>query len=134
MTVEVVRVGTASTVTAVQLSSGTGGGGPVALDDLTDVEGAATATPGQVLTKTSAGPWSPATISGDGTPTILSYRHEQIDPATVWLIAHPLSFEPAAVEVFDHVGARHYPSLSYPAAGQVRLDFNTPIRGTARLS
>jgi hypothetical protein len=131
---EVVSVGTSSTVQTVQLSSGSGTGGATKLDDLTDVEGADLATPGQVLAKTSDGMWSPATISGEGPPTVLSYRHEQVAPATVWLITHPLPFEPAGVEVFDHLGARHFPPMSYPAVGQVRLDFNTPIRGTARLS
>lgn len=145
MTVEVVRVDTTSAVRAVQvapasgvrtveLGGGLGGGGAAKLDDLTDVEGATAGTTGQVLAKAANGMWSPATVTGDGTPTVLSYRHQQDSPSTVWLITHGLPFEPAGVEVFDHLAARHFPTVSYPTAGTVRLDFVTPIRGIARLS
>jgi hypothetical protein len=131
-TVKPVRIVDGDTITAVPI--GGGSAGPMNLDDLTDVEGAAAATAGQVLTKTAAGPWSPATVTGEGPPTVLSYRHQQDSPSTVWLITHGLPFEPAGVEVFDHLGARHHPTVSYPSAGVVRLDFNTPVRGIARLS
>lgn len=143
MTIEVVRIASSTKVRAVEVAPASterpvviGGGGLAAkkLDDLTDVEGATAGAVGQVLAKAANGMYSPATLSGTGEPITLSYRHEQIDPATVWLITHGLAFDPAGVEVFDHVGARHYPTVSYPAAGQVRLDFLTPIRGIARLS
>jgi hypothetical protein len=65
---------------------------------------------------------------------VYSYIWEQDTPATVWLISHPLGFQPAAVEVFEHTGTRHYPQVTYPDASTVRLDFNRDVRGTARLS
>lgn len=66
--------------------------------------------------------------------TVYSYLWEQTEPSTVWLIEHPLQFIPAGIEVFDHVGTQHHPLVSWPDAGTVRLDFNTPVYGTARLS
>src|SRR5688572_6193612 len=31
-----------------------------------------------------------------------AYTHTQVTPATVWIISHPLAFEPAGIEVVDH--------------------------------
>lgn len=112
--------------------------GATALDDLTDVAGTATATNGQVLTKTADGQWRPMTPTGGGPggdPSgPLSYLHTQDEPATVWLIFHGLSFQPSGIEVLDHIGERHYPELSYVDAVTVRLDFLSSVRGVARLS
>lgn len=129
--------------TVIQLGGGanpitvevTGGTPAYELDSLQDVAGATQALAGQVLVKNTDGIWRPATLSGDGSgTTTLSYTHTQDSLSTVWLIEHGLAFTPAGVEVFDHLGDRHYPVLSYPETGLVRLDFLTPIRGTARLS
>jgi hypothetical protein len=66
--------------------------------------------------------------------TPAAYTHTQVTPATIWLISHPLSFEPAGIEVVDHVGTQHYPLVTYPNASTVRLAFRRNVYGTARLS
>jgi hypothetical protein len=106
------------------------------LDDLTDVMGADAGLEGQVLTKDADGQWKPmaSTGGGGGDPGPQSYIHEQITPATVWIISHGLSFNPSGVEVRDHVGQPHYPIVSWPNGISVRLDFDYDVRGTARLS
>lgn len=130
---QVVRVPGASPVRVVQVTAApSAGGGARSLDELSDVEGATAALPGQVLAKTADGSWRPTTLAAGSGPQ--SYLHEQASPSTVWLITHGLGFAPAGVEVFDHLGARHHPVLTYPSPGVVRLDFLTPVRGTARLS
>lgn len=94
------------------------------LVDLTDVE-VADAAPGHALTRSVDGPWRAAAQA---------HLHEQTNPSTVWLISHPLPFPPAAVEVHDHLGRRHHPTLTHPSAGSVQLGFGFDVRGTARLS
>jgi hypothetical protein len=66
--------------------------------------------------------------------TPAAYTHTQVTPATVWIISHPLPFEPAGIEVVDHAGTQHYPQVTYPDASTVRLAFRRTIYGTARLS
>jgi len=66
--------------------------------------------------------------------TPAAYTHTQVTPSTVWIIAHPLPFEPAGIEVVDHVGTQHYPLVTYPDASTVRLAFRRNVYGTARLS
>ncbi len=63
-----------------------------------------------------------------------AYLHTQDAPSTIWLVSHPLSFVPAGIEVLDHMGVRHHPVIAWPSAGSIELRFNTPVRGTARLS
>lgn len=79
------------------------------------------------------GPPGPPGTPGDD-PAGLFYEHTQDTPSTVWLITHGLPFTPAGVEVVDHTGAPHHPVLSWPAADTIRLDFDAPVRGVARLS
>lgn len=106
------------------------------LDDLTDVMGADAGLVGQVLTKDTDGQWKPmaSTGGGGGESGPGSYLHEQVTPATVWIISHGLSFNPSGVEVRDHVGEPHYPLVSWPNGISVRLDFDYDVRGIARLS
>lgn len=142
--VEVIQIGDAGTVQSIQIISSTPTTGVQIpdhdtrrLDELDDVSGADAGSTGQVLTKTADGQWRPLTPSGGGGPGPggpLSYLHTQDAPATVWLITHGLGFVPAGIECWDHTGARHYPELTYPSDGVVRLDFLFDLRGTARLS
>lgn len=141
MSAEVVEVGDDNGVVVVQLVEATPitgveiPGGPLSLEDLVDVEGTGDAVDGQVLAYAADGQWRPATpIEGGGVLPPLSYLHTQIEPATVWLIEHGLTFTPAGIEVFDHTDERHHPAVTWPSAQLVRLDFSTSIRGTARLS
>lgn len=64
----------------------------------------------------------------------LSHTHQQTSPSTIWVIAHGLPFQPAAVEVVDHVGRHHYPQVVYLSDLLVQLRFGRDVRGTARLS
>jgi hypothetical protein len=80
-----------------------------------------------------------STIDPDWLPTTGAepggfYRHGQTFASTVWLITHNLGFEPGGIEVLDHTGAPHRPVVSWPDTNTVRLDFDYPVYGTARLS
>lgn len=76
-----------------------------------------------------------ASVESEADVGPLSYTWSQAMPSSVWIISHPLSFEPAAVEVRDHLGAAHYPAgVAYPSATTVRLTFKRDVRGSARLS
>lgn len=110
--------------TGVVVVPGTGGTPATRLADLTDVETAG-AAPGHALALSADGPWRAAP---------LAHLHEQTNPSTVWLVAHELPFPPAAVEVHDHLGLRHYPTVTHPTASTVQLAFGFDVRGTARLS
>lgn len=111
--------------------------GATRLDELFDVDGAANAFTGQVLARETDGIWrptTPATGGGGGGAGPLSFFYEQTEPSTVWLVAHDLLFIPAAYEVVDHLGDRHFPRVSVPTSNTIQLDFDTPVRGTVRLS
>jgi hypothetical protein len=69
-----------------------------------------------------------------GGPVNLAYTHEQTTPSSVWVIEHGLSFRPGGVEVVDHLGNPHHPTVSYPTAGSVQLGFTSDVRGVVRLS
>lgn len=72
-----------------------------------------------------------------GTPgdvVALAWLHTQDTPSTVWIIDHPLPFVPAAIDVTEHTGTRHFPQVSYPSPSTVQLTFSRDVRGTARLS
>lgn len=76
----------------------------------------------------SSGTGEPGEPSGP-----LSYRHEQNAPSTIWLISHGLAFTPSGIEVFDHLGSRHHPAITFLDGG-VRLQFDADVRGVAYLS
>jgi hypothetical protein len=76
----------------------------------------------------------PPSNGGGGPSGPLSYQYTQIEPSTVWLITHGLSFVPSGIEVVDHMGVRQYPDITHPSNTAVQLGFDTDVRGTARLS
>lgn len=103
--------------------------------------------PDYVRTSTLGQPGGVATLDAEGLLTAAqrppgggpgggpgSHLYTQTEPSTVWAISHPLEFVPAGIEVFDHVGVRHYPDITWPNASTVQLAFDTVVRGTARLS
>lgn len=142
--IEVIQLGDDLTVVPIDVSPLPGsavqiprGYGATKLDELSDVAGATAGFTGQALVKQSNGQWSPATVQGGGGGGVtgpLSYLFEQVEPSTVWIAAHPLPFIPAAMQVEDHVGDRHFPRVSIPTSNTIQLDFDTPVRGTVRLS
>lgn len=70
-----------------------------------------------------------------GTVGPLSETYTQIEPSTVWLATHALSFQPSGIVVLDHLGARHFPAeITWPNDSTVQLSFLESIRGTVRLS
>lgn len=117
---------------------GGGGFGAARLDDLTDVSGADAAPSGKFLGKDVDGQWKPMDSGGGGggggSDGPFSYLHTQDSPATVWVVNHGLPFIPSGIEVYDNVGTKHYPTVTWPTGTSVRLDFNFDVRGTARLS
>lgn len=129
MSIEVIEI------KSIGLNPG-GNVGTKKLQDLTDVEGTDAASFGQVLTKDFDGKWRPLNPAGGGGGEIgpQSYLHTQIEPSTVWVAVHNLGFNPSGIAVLDHVGAPHYPIMSWPNSTSVRMDFEYDVRGTARLS
>lgn len=71
--------------------------------------------------------------AGSGAVT-LSYLYTQATPSSVWVIPHGLTFQPAGIDVADHLGNPHYPIVTHSNATTVQLAFSTDVRGTARLS
>lgn len=143
--IQIIQVGESGSATAIPIEitplppgSGVeipGASGATRLDELSDVDGADLGNVGDALVRQGDGTWRPAQVSGGGgTSGPLSHLHVQDEPSTVWFIQHGLSFAPSGIEVLDHVSERHYPQVSYPDPLTVRLDFDYPVRGTARLS
>jgi hypothetical protein len=65
-----------------------------------------------------------------------AYLHTQAAPSTVWNIDHHRGYDPAGITVIDNTGY-HIEGfvVTYPDPGQaVRLTFDLPFAGTARLS
>lgn len=90
--------------------------------------------PGVAVLPVAGPPGPPGEPGLPGDAVNLAHLHTQDAPSTVWLITHGLPFAPAAVDVLDHLGARHHPQVTWPDAATVRLDFLTDVRGTARFS
>lgn len=66
-----------------------------------------------------------------------SYVYERVNPATIWLIPHTLSYDPAGIEVEDEFGNKRNPAISYSETESgriVMLTFLKPTKGKARLS
>jgi hypothetical protein len=67
-------------------------------------------------------------------PGALAYRHVQATAATVWSIAHNLSFRPN-VSAVDSTGREMWPgAVDYPSATTVQLTFSAAVGGEAYLS
>jgi hypothetical protein len=85
--------------------------------------------PGTAGAPGPAGPQGPA-----GAVTNVSYIHYQSSPATVWTIAHPLSFQPSVV-VVDSLKREIWPGdVEYLTASTIRLTFSASVGGEAYLS
>lgn len=81
----------------------------------------------------SVGERPPSTGGGDTGP--LSDTYTQLEPSTVWLATHDLSFRPSGIVVYDHLGARHFPDeITWPSDTAIQLSFSESIRGTVHLS
>jgi len=75
-----------------------------------------------------SGPRGPAGSAG-------SYLHTQDQPATVWTIQHNLGYDPAGVAVFsDGYQCDGFVTQYLQAGASLRLSFDIPLAGTARLS
>ncbi|WP_022886347.1 hypothetical protein [Glaciibacter superstes] len=61
------------------------------------------------------------------------FTHNQVTPAAVWEIVHPLPFEPN-VTITDSAGTRVETEITYPAPNLVRSISVGAFSGTARLS
>lgn len=101
------------------------------LDDLDDVDGAATGLVGQALVKSPDGIWRPATVSGDG--GVASLVFTQNTPAATWSIPHNLGRYPQ-VTVVDTSGRRLLPDLEYPSLTAVTVTHAEPLAGAAYLT
>jgi hypothetical protein len=82
-----------------------------------------------------AGPPGPAGPAGPaGTSPVVAYRHVQAAAATVWSIAHGLTFRPN-VSAVDSTGREMWPgAVDYPSATTVTLTFSAAVGGEAYLS
>jgi hypothetical protein len=67
-------------------------------------------------------------------PQELAFSYIQSKPEKVWLIPHPLPFEPAGVRVMDLAGEEIRGEVGYPDPHTVQISFNQPVAGRARLS
>jgi len=90
---------------------------------------------GDVLTKVSAADyddyWAPA---GQPSPAVLSYRHVQASPATVWTITHGLNFQPGVLAV-DSSRREIWPGeVLYLNDTTIQLTFSAATGGEAYLS
>jgi hypothetical protein len=74
------------------------------------------------------GPQGPPGASGG------SFVHDQVAATMTWTINHTLDYQPAGVRVVDSAGTEQEGMVSYPAPGQVRIDFAVPFAGKAFLS
>jgi hypothetical protein len=103
------------------------------LDDLEDVTGADTGSPGQVLTKGGDGLWRPLTPVGGGGGG--GYEHTQSTPATVIQVAHGLPWKPAGIRSVDLLGQDvEYDAAAYPVDGVIELAYGAPFAGVIYLS
>jgi hypothetical protein len=80
----------------------------------------------------NAGP--PGPPGPPGPSQTVAYRHVQATAATVWTIAHDLSFRPN-VTAIDSTGREMWPgAVDYPSAITVQLTFSAAVGGEAYLS
>lgn len=75
------------------------------------------------------GPEGPQGPAGTGS----NYTHVQLVPASVWVITHPLPFEPN-VTVVDSAGTQIEGDVNYGTPGTVIVEFAFPFSGRAFLS
>jgi hypothetical protein len=88
--------------------------------------------PGETGATGPAGPQGAQGPAGD--PGIGAYRHVQATAATVWNIAHGLTFRPNVAAV-DSTGREMWPgAVDYPSATTVQLTFSAAVGGEAYLS
>jgi hypothetical protein len=85
-----------------------------------------------------AGPQGPQGVPGPqgpaGNPGTGAFRHVQATAATVWTIAHGLTFAPN-VSAVDSTGREIWPgAVDYPTASTVVLTFSAAVGGEAYLS
>lgn len=79
--------------------------------------------------------WSPDGISlrGDQGLSGGDYQHSQLVADTIWVINHPLHFQPN-VTVLDSAGTQVFGDVSYPLPGRVVIEFSSAMGGSALLS
>lgn len=81
-----------------------------------------------------AGPPGPRGEPGEvSIGTALGFRHVQDLPLDVWLIEHPLAFQPN-VTVTDSGGSSVTGDVEYPTSTSVRISFSAAFAGVAVLS
>jgi len=71
---------------------------------------------------------------GSSPPPVLGYRHQQVAPASEWLIVHGLGFRPAGVQVTDDTGVDVLGVVTNPDLNTTVIAFAVPLAGSADLS
>jgi hypothetical protein len=78
-------------------------------------------------------PSSGISLRGDQGLSGGDYIHSQLNADTIWIINHPLSFQPN-VTVLDSAGTQVFGDVSYPLPGRIVIEFSSAMGGSALLS